>query len=60
VVLEVDGAKVATLEEFYRRLWAHANVDEEIRLTVLQGAEVKSITLRGVDRMTTMVKPAGI
>jgi serine protease Do len=60
VVLEVDGAKVATLEEFYRRLWAHANADEEIRLTVLQGAEVKSITLRGVDRMTTMVKPAGI
>ena len=60
VVLAVDGAKVATLEEFYRKLWAHPNADDEIRLTVLQGAEVKTITLHGVDRMTTMVKPAGI
>ena len=60
VVLAVDGAKVATLEEFYRKLWAHPNVDDEIRLTVLKGAEVKTITLRGVDRMTTMVKPGGI
>ena len=60
VVLAVDGAQVATLEEFYRKLWAHPNADDEIILTVLQGVEVKTITLRGVDRMTTMVKPAGI
>ena len=60
VVLAVDGARVATLEEFYRKVWAHPNPDDEITLTVLQGADVKTLTLRGVDRMTTMVKPAGI
>jgi serine protease Do len=60
VVLEVDGAKVATLEEFYRKLWARSKAEDEIRLTVLQGTEVKTITLRGMDRMTTMIKPAGI
>ena len=60
VVLAVDGVTVATLEEFYRKLWAHPNADDEIMLTVLQGAEVKTMTLRGVDRMTTMIKPAGI
>ncbi len=60
VVLAVDGATVATLEEFYRKLWAHPNADDEIMLTVLQGAQVKTVTLRGVDRMTTMIKPAGI
>ena len=60
VVLAVDGAKVTTLEEFYRKVWAHANPDDEISLTVLQGADVKTLTLRGVDRMTTMVKPSGI
>lgn len=60
VVLAVDGAKVSTLEEFYRKLWARANPDDEVRLTVLQGADIKTLTIRAVDRMTTMIKPAGI
>jgi serine protease Do len=60
VVLTVDGAKVATLEEFYRKVWARANPDDEVKLTVLQGADIKTVTIRAVDRMTTMVKPAGI
>jgi serine protease Do len=60
VVLAVDGTKVASLEEFYKRLWAHANPDDEVQLTVLQGADIKTITLKAVDRMSTMAKPAGI
>jgi serine protease Do len=60
VVLAVDGAKVSTLEEFYRKLWARAHPDDEVRLTVLQGADIKTLTIRAVDRMTTMIKPAGI
>ncbi|MDP3759095.1 MAG: S1C family serine protease [Ramlibacter sp.] len=60
VILAVDGVGVATLEEFYKRLWLHANPDDEIGLTVLQGAQVKTMTLRAVDRMSTMTKPAGI
>ena len=60
VLLAVDGMKVSTLEEFYRKLWARAKPDDEVTLTVLQGAEVKTMKLRGVDRMTTMMKPAGI
>lgn len=60
VVLAVDGVKVSTLEEFYRKVWARAKPDDEVRLTILQGADIKTLTLRGVDRMTTMVKPAGI
>jgi hypothetical protein len=34
--------------------------DDENELTLLHGAELKVIKLRGVDRMSTMVKPAGI
>ncbi|MBI2772110.1 MAG: serine protease [Burkholderiales bacterium] len=60
VVLAVDGTKVATLEEFYKRLWDHANPSDEIKLTVLQGTELKVLTVKPVDRMTTMMKPAGI
>ncbi len=59
-VLAVDGTKVASLEEFYKRIWAHPNPDAEIRLTVQQGAETKELTLKGVDRMATMAKPRGI
>ncbi len=60
VVLAVDGTKVATLEEFYKKVWEHANPDDEIKLTVLQGADLKNITIKAVDRMSTMMKPAGI
>ena len=60
IILAVDEKRVASLEEFYKGVWARANPDDEIKLTVLHGADVKVITLRGVDRMTTMVKPAGI
>jgi S1-C subfamily serine protease len=59
-VLAVDGVKVATLEEFYKRVWSHTNPEDEIELTVLQGAEVKKIVIKAVDRMQTMRKPAGI
>jgi S1-C subfamily serine protease len=60
VVLAVDGARVATLEEFYTRLWAHPNPDDEIVLTVLQGADIRTLKIKAVDRMTTMARPAGI
>ncbi len=59
-VLAVDGEKVATLEGFYKKLWAREQPDGEITLTVLQGADLKTIKLKAVDRMSTMTKPAGI
>lgn len=60
VVLAVDGVKVASLEDFYKRLWARANPDDEVTLTVLQGADIRTLSLKAVDRMTLMVKPSGI
>jgi serine protease Do len=60
LVLAVDGARVATLEEFYKKLWNRARPDADVSLTVLQGADIKTIVLKPVDRMNTMRKPAGI
>lgn len=60
VIVAVDGAPVSTLEEFYKRVWSHARPDDEIRLTVLQGSDTRELTLKGVDRMSTLMKPAGI
>lgn len=60
VVLAIDGEPVDNLQAFYERLWSRPNPDDEVRLTVLQGNEVRQIVLRGVDRMTTLRRPAGI
>ncbi|WP_394787462.1 S1C family serine protease [Rhodoferax sp.] len=60
VVLAVDGAKVSTLEGFYKKLWDHAEAEVDITLTVLQGADIKTIVLKAIDRMNTMQKPVGI
>jgi serine protease Do len=59
-VLAVDGSKVASLEDFYKKLWARDSAEAEVALTVLQGADVKVIKLKAVDRMSTMTKPDGI
>ncbi|MFM7330642.1 MAG: S1C family serine protease [Brachymonas sp.] len=60
VVLAVDDTKVANLETFYKKIWDRASPESEIKLTLLQGADLKTITLKTVDRMSTMRKPAGI
>ncbi|HZY20081.1 MAG TPA: S1C family serine protease [Ramlibacter sp.] len=60
VVVAVDGTEVATLETFYKNLWARPSPDAEVRLTVLRGSITRAVTLRGVDRTTTIAKPAGI
>jgi len=60
VVLAVGDEKVSTLEQFYKRIWSHAKPDEEVQLTVLQGNQIRVVKVKPVDRMSTMVKPAGI
>jgi len=60
LVIAVDGVKVATLEGLYKKLWDRKDPNSEIALTVLQGADVKIIRLRAIDRMRGMRKPQGI
>ncbi len=60
IIMAIDGDPVDSLEAFYKRLWKRPNPDDEIRVTLLRGEELQTITVRGVDRMTTMAKPAGI
>lgn len=59
-IMAVDGEAVASLEAFYKRIWARAKADDEIRITLQRGADVRTLTLKGVDRMTMMAKPSGI
>jgi len=60
VVLAVDDDKVASLEAFYKKLWSRATPQTPVRLTVLQGAEVRTVVVQPQDRLQTLRKPAGI
>ncbi len=60
VVLAVDGTRVSSLEEFYKKLWDRTSPETEVQLTVLQGSEIRRLTVKPVDRMSTMARPAGI
>lgn len=60
VVLAVDEDKVATLEAFYKKLWTRPSPQTPVRLTVLQGADLKTVVVQPRDRMQTLRKPAGI
>lgn len=60
VVLAIDGEKVSTLEAFYKRLWARPEPESDVQLTVLKGAEIRQVTVRAIDRVKTMRRPAGI
>ena len=59
-VLAVDDTKVATLESFYKKLWARDAPDAPVKLTVQHGDQIKTIVLTPQDRMLTLKKPSSI
>ena len=50
LILTVNGKPVNGLADFYRKIWAVGNAGVEVSLSVLKGTEIRSITLRSVDR----------
>lgn len=60
VVLAIDGERVNTLEAFYKKLWARSDPEGEVVLTILHGSEIRQVTVKAIDRMKTMRRPAGI
>ncbi|MFN5350193.1 MAG: S1C family serine protease [Polaromonas sp.] len=60
VVQAVDGAPVATLEAFYKKVWAHESPDQPVKLTVRDGDDIKTINIKPQNRMLSLKKPAGI
>jgi S1-C subfamily serine protease len=51
IILSVGGEKVRDLADFYRKLWAAGEPGAEIGLTVLQGADLKDVRVRSIDRL---------
>jgi S1-C subfamily serine protease len=51
IVLAVGGEEVTTLAELYRKIWGRGPAGTEVPLKVLQGARVKDVTVRSIDRI---------
>ena len=49
VIVQVDGEKVATREEFYARLW-QASVGQDVHLVVQRDSGVEAISVKAADR----------
>ncbi len=51
IVLAVGAEEVTTLAEFYRKVWGRGAAGAEVPLKVLQGARVRELTVRSIDRI---------
>jgi S1-C subfamily serine protease len=51
LVIGVGGEEVASLAEFYRKVWARGAAGVEVPIRVLQGAQVKELRVRSIDRL---------
>jgi S1-C subfamily serine protease len=51
IVLAVGGEEVATLAELYRKIWGRGAAGAEVPLRILQGARVRDLTVRSIDRL---------
>ena len=52
IILRVGDQPVTTMDGFYRAVWALGTAGVEVPLTVLQGAEIRDLTIRSGDRYT--------
>jgi serine protease Do len=51
LVIGVGGEEVGSLAEFYRKLWARGAAGVEVPLRVLQGAQLRDLRVRSIDRL---------
>ena len=51
IVVGVAGEEVASLADFYRKVWARGAAGVEVPLRVLQGMQMKDVTVRSIDRL---------
>jgi S1-C subfamily serine protease len=51
MLLAVGGEEVSTLAEFYRKIWERGAAGVEVPLKVLQGAQLRDVKVRSIDRL---------
>lgn len=60
IVVGVDGEKIATQAEFYRRVWRAGAAGVVVPVRILKSGEVKNVPIQSIDRMDFLRKPSGV
>jgi len=56
-ILEVAGAKPASLADLFRRLWACGSAGTEVRMKILREKATREVVMKSVDRNDFLKKP---
>jgi S1-C subfamily serine protease len=56
-LLEVAGAKPASLADLFRRIWACGDAGAEVRMKILRETATREVALKSVDRNDFLKKP---
>ncbi len=51
ILVSVGGEEVSSLADFYRRVWARGTAGVEVPLKVLQGTQVRDVSVKSIDRV---------
>lgn len=51
MLIGIGNEEAVSLADFYRKLWARGTAGIEVPLRVLQGAQVRDVTVRSIDRV---------
>jgi S1-C subfamily serine protease len=58
LILTVKGEEVKGLADFYRKIWAVGQAGVEVPIAILQGVQIRHLSLRSIDRhQFLMLKP---
>jgi S1-C subfamily serine protease len=51
LILSIGGQKVRDLPDFYRKLWSAGEPGTEVSITILQGADLRDVQIKSIDRL---------
>lgn len=51
ILIGVGGEEVSSLADFYKKIWARGEAGVEVPLKVLQGTQMKDLSVRTIDRV---------
>jgi serine protease Do len=51
IVVGVGSEEVASLADFYRKIWARGAAGVDVPVKILQGTQVKEVSVRSIDRL---------
>lgn len=51
ILVSLGGEDVSSLADFYRKLWARGNAGIDVPLKVLQGTQIREVSVKSIDRV---------